>query len=329
MFTKHTNHSKMKEMFDKKGDDMLCEHCGKEIPGNSKFCRYCGQPVIPQLLPGKDEPNKLPLILTALAVVVVAVLGIRHMTGSSQTPISPAAPSAVEAAVSTDTASKISTPRPSEYKKEMAALRPQIDYFARQMIQNELSNPDSLKLTHNWKALTNRGIFITHSGTANYLNRNNVQTSQSFEATVVLSENGNNAFYMALTLGDTVLYDGCDDLDEAGNIVASNTTYGDRGYGQPVFDKIINPDLWDKGPEAATDTQQELTLADYQAIDTGMTYDQVCKILGGTGVELSRTGSGQNEIFSVVWSSPDAFGAKISVTFVDGKVNAKMQLGLQ
>lgn len=51
-------------MFYKSMMDVLCEHCGKEIPGNSKFCRYCGQPVVPQPpIPSESEPSKLPLIL--------------------------------------------------------------------------------------------------------------------------------------------------------------------------------------------------------------------------------------------------------------------------
>lgn len=314
-------------MFYKRMMNVLCEHCGKEIPGNSKFCRYCGQPVVPQPpIPSESNPSKLPLILAALVVCVVAVLGIRQMTGGAK-------PTATASAVSTPVAEVSSAPELSEYEINMKKLHLDIVYFSKYMISEELSNPESMSLTHDWNALTSQGVFITHCGTAKYLNRNGVQTEQPFKATMVINSDRSNAFFMALTLGDTVLYDECYRLDETGKIVDSNTTFGDRGYGEQAFDSFTNPDLWKKGPNdngyVFPDNDGDLTLADYQAIEIGMSYDQVCKILGGPGVELSRAGSGKNETFSVTWSSPSVLGANISIMFKGGKVESKVQLGLQ
>ncbi len=306
---------------------MLCEHCGKEIPGNSKFCRYCGQPVVPQPpIPSESNPSKLPLILAALVVCVVVVLGIRQMTGvATQTSTIPA--------TSASATEQSNAPELSEYQKKLIKMDRDIVLFSHKIIHQELSNPDSLELTHNWDTLTNRGVFITHCGTAEYLNRDGVQTVQPFKVTMILNGDGSSAFSIALTLGDTVLYDECYRLDETGKIVDSNTTFGDRGYGEQVFDSFTNPDLWEKGPNdngyVSADNDGDLTLADYQAIEIGMSYDQVCKILGDPGVELSRAGSGKNETFSVTWSSPSVLGANISIMFKGGKVESKAQMGLQ
>lgn len=306
---------------------MLCEHCGKEIPGNSKFCRYCGQPVVPQPpIPSESNPSKLPLILAALVVCAVVVLGIRQMTGvATQTSTIPA--------TSASATAQSNAPELSEYQKKLIKMDRDIVLFSHKIIHQELSNPDSLELTHNWDTLTNRGVFITHCGTAEYLNRDGVQTVRPFKVTMILNGDGSSAFSIALTLGDTVLYDECYRLDETGKIVDSNTTFGDRGYGEQVFDSFTNPDLWEKGPNdngyVSADNDSDLTLADYQAIEIGMSYDQVCKILGGPGVELSRAGSGKNETFSVTWSSPSVLGANISIMFKGGKVESKAQMGLQ
>ncbi len=302
---------------------MLCEHCGKEIPKDSKFCRYCGQPVTPHATGAKV--SRLPLILAALLVCVVLVLGIRQSAGFAK-PTGTA--SAASFGVQGQAPTPVKPPELSEYETKMANLHSSISDYARQMLAGELSNPDSLKLTHNWKALTNEGVFITHSGTAEYLNRNGMQTTQPYKVTMVLSNGGNHAFCMALVLGDTVVYDNGSNLDATGKIVRANTSYGDKTYGEQIFDSITNPDLWEKGP-AVSDAPKALTLADYLAIDIGMTYDQTCKILGSSGVEISRSGSGRNEILTVVWIGPDAPGSNISVIFIGGRVDSKAQLGLQ
>lgn len=299
--------------------DVLCEHCGKGIPGDSKFCRYCGQPVIPQ--PPQVKTSKIPLILVVLLVCVVLVLGIRQTMSTSK----------VE---STTIAAEVDPPALSEYETKMPELKRSVAYFAREMVNAQLSRPQKLRVTHDWDALTNRGVFVTHSGTVEYLNSNNMEIKQPYKVTMVLKEDYSSAFDMALVIGDTVFYDNCYRLDETGKIIAANTTYEEKGYGEQVFDHMANPDLWDRGLSAAADAanagiQKDLTLADYQAIDIGMTYDQVCKVLGGTGVETSRAGSGQNEVLSVIWSGPDAFDPSISIVFVGGKVSSKAQLGLQ
>lgn len=169
---------------------MLCKHCGKEIPENSKFCRYCGQAAEPQPICDEGKKGKLPLILAVLLVGVVSVLGVRQMKGAS----------AQAAAISAASSTAASAPEPSEFEKKMTELQSHITYYTKAMIRKELSNPDSLKLIGDWNALTNRGVFITHSGTAEYLNRDGVQTAQPFKATMILNGNNSSAFFMALTL---------------------------------------------------------------------------------------------------------------------------------
>ncbi len=42
---------------------MFCSNCGKELPGNAKFCDACGQPVVrPDSAPVK-EPEPAPIVI--------------------------------------------------------------------------------------------------------------------------------------------------------------------------------------------------------------------------------------------------------------------------
>ncbi|HWP50898.1 MAG TPA: zinc-ribbon domain-containing protein [Clostridia bacterium] len=300
--------------------NVLCEHCGKEIPGDSKFCRYCGQVITPLSLSSNEgKVGRFLLMIAMLLVCVITVLGIRQMTGTSkQAPATPAVTS--------------SAPAVSEYHKNIAELYTAISQFTRHMISDELFDPSTLNLNHDWSALTNEGIIIVNSGTAEYVAKNGKKVTEPFEALFVLCNDGNSAYNMALKLGDTIVYDRCDSIDEKGIIVSNNMTFNGRGYGELISDSIINPSLWEKGPGDngyMPPDNSILTLASYQAIQIGMAYDQVCQMLGGPGVELSRSGTGKKEEFTVVWSSQNNFGASITVAFKGGKAISKVQFGLQ
>ena len=66
-----------------------------------------------------------------------------------------------------------------------------------------------------------------------------------------------------------------------------------------------------------------ISMAQYHAIQPGMSYPEVIKILGRPGVEH---GSGAN-VASYVWQNPD--GSMVAVVFTNGRVGAKNQGGLR
>lgn len=76
--------------------------------------------------------------------------------------------------------------------------------------------------------------------------------------------------------------------------------------------------------------QSDVTVsaAQYDKIETGMTYDEVKEILGGDGQSLSETEiAGQTaEMYS--WSG-SSLGSNCTISFGNGKVTAKSQVGLQ
>ncbi len=65
----------------------------------------------------------------------------------------------------------------------------------------------------------------------------------------------------------------------------------------------------------------------FNAINTGMTYDEVVAAVGGPGSEDSYSEFMGTSMISYIWSG-ESLGSSASVTFTDGKVSNKTQFGL-
>ncbi len=72
----------------------------------------------------------------------------------------------------------------------------------------------------------------------------------------------------------------------------------------------------------------EITLDQYNSIETGMSYDEVVEILGGEGSLLSDTEIAGSKSQIYMWNGT-SLGANANITFSDGKVMAKAQSGLK
>lgn len=73
-----------------------------------------------------------------------------------------------------------------------------------------------------------------------------------------------------------------------------------------------------------------ITLAEYSAIQAGMSYQQVQQIVGSPGTILSESGVGQYYTFMVMWyGDPDDVGSNANVMFQNNKVIGKAQYGLR
>jgi hypothetical protein len=66
-----------------------------------------------------------------------------------------------------------------------------------------------------------------------------------------------------------------------------------------------------------------ISMAQYHAIQTGMSYPEVVNILGRPGVEISRGGN----IVNYAWINPD--GSQLGVLFANGQAGPKSQGGLR
>jgi hypothetical protein len=83
-----------------------------------------------------------------------------------------------------------------------------------------------------------------------------------------------------------------------------------------------------KSKTSAPSSSTGVTMANFSRLKTGMTYDQVVKILGKDGEEMSSNEISGIKTVMYKWDG-DGFGANMNAMFQNGKLMSKAQLGLK
>lgn len=84
-----------------------------------------------------------------------------------------------------------------------------------------------------------------------------------------------------------------------------------------------------KSISGVSDSSEYITMEEYNQIETGMSYDEVRAIIGSDG-ELSGTSSvGGYTVSIYTWYGNGMAGSNANVTFSNGEVTAKAQVGLE
>lgn len=76
----------------------------------------------------------------------------------------------------------------------------------------------------------------------------------------------------------------------------------------------------------------KISLEEFNSINTGMTYDEVCDIIGSEGELLSEAGSELGEQYltqTYTWKGEGSDASNASIIFQGGKVLSKAQVGLE
>ncbi|AZU98978.1 hypothetical protein pW2_152 [Bacillus phage pW2] len=86
-----------------------------------------------------------------------------------------------------------------------------------------------------------------------------------------------------------------------------------------------------KPKQEAPKNDSKITKAEFDAIQSGMTYEEVVAIIGSEGELLSEVGSKGEQFHSVMyeWEGKGDFGANANFTFQEGKMEMKAQFGLK
>jgi len=71
------------------------------------------------------------------------------------------------------------------------------------------------------------------------------------------------------------------------------------------------------------------TLAEYNRIHVGMSYDEVREIIGAQGTEMSRNRTGGITTVMYSWPGAGIVGANMNAIFQGGKLVDKAQFGLR
>ena len=74
----------------------------------------------------------------------------------------------------------------------------------------------------------------------------------------------------------------------------------------------------------------DISMAEYNQIEVGMTYEEVCQIIGAEGELGAEAGVGGYSSEVYTWKGTLYFisGANASITFMNGRVTAMAQVGL-
>lgn len=76
-------------------------------------------------------------------------------------------------------------------------------------------------------------------------------------------------------------------------------------------------------------TAELITLDEFNTIQNGMSYEEVVEIIGSEGEASSTATVGDITTSIYMWKGKGSVGANANVTFIDNKVSAKAQFGLE
>ena len=88
-------------------------------------------------------------------------------------------------------------------------------------------------------------------------------------------------------------------------------------------------DATQKQLSGVSDTSEYITLEEYNQIKSGMTYDEVKEIIGSDGTLSATSSVGGYTVTIYVWYGNGIAGSNANITFTNGEVTGKAQVGLQ
>lgn len=97
---------------------------------------------------------------------------------------------------------------------------------------------------------------------------------------------------------------------------------------------LSEPDSAGEENEEKTVPENKPTISkdEFEAISSGMTYEEVVEIVGSDGELLSESDLGIGDAYKssiYMWKGEGSWGANANVTFQGGKVISKAQIGLE
>lgn len=121
------------------------------------------------------------------------------------------------------------------------------------------------------------------------------------------------------------------DTFQQGDNTSSQTdsVNGNNSNGETVNQDGSSLDQQPSTENGENNNPPTMTKEEYDQIKNGMTYEEVTKIVGGDG-KLVESSDGSNEkIEMYAWEGTGEPGANAIITFVEGKVQLKIQHGLR
>lgn len=99
--------------------------------------------------------------------------------------------------------------------------------------------------------------------------------------------------------------------------------------GAVIIGTVGQNDLIQKNISGVSDKSEYITKAEYNSIQTGMSYEEVKKIVGSAGEITSQVEMNGTKIIMVTWYGNGTAGSNANVTFTNDAVTGKAQVGLK
>lgn len=339
---------------------MFCHNCGTQISQDSKFCFHCGQkialseedkqqnsnetkqmPTMEQEQRETDAPkapvsnsnevnrstqsntssandpaastnnteNKksgMNFVLGILGLVLVCILFIMMGVNSE-----PAYSSNYKF---TSNSSNTSNLKP-EQKKIRKAITEDILYNVEITVKNDCELPDTALIKHDISSWNIENSLFTFGGTVTSQNKEGLEETEPFTLKLFISEK--KVFRVYAKLGSKEFYNIQNQFSTMGVIKNSDTEEMDLT--KNMEGKLLT--IHDKDYEKAT-------LEEFQKIKIGMTYAEVCDIIGSLGTLSGQTGGSVN-VNIYTWVGNGEKDSQAIITFTGQKVFLTTQVGLK
>jgi hypothetical protein len=96
---------------------------------------------------------------------------------------------------------------------------------------------------------------------------------------------------------------------------------------------VVKDSELDKTPEKPVEKANDprINLKEFEAIENGMTYEEVVSIVGGEGQVLSEVGKKGEPVYTIMimYEGEEGIGANANFMFQDGELQSKAQLLLK
>lgn len=96
-----------------------------------------------------------------------------------------------------------------------------------------------------------------------------------------------------------------------------------------IYGTFSMNDAIQKEVSGVSEDSEYITLDEFNQIQTGMTYEQVVEIVGSSGSPSAQTDGGGMSYQIYTWYGNGVAGSNANVTFINGEVSAKAQVGLK
>jgi hypothetical protein len=316
-----------------------CEGCGSPLgPDDGALCKSCaGKLVNPTKSFYTPGPVKSELYYDDATwnqkkkghgclisvLVCIGLLALIAIMGSMSTPTAgnniTSSDIAQESSVSTVASS---TPLSTRQENILSAFNDSIKSAVEDTIKKQLKHPDTAIITHDTSQLTADNAIFTDRGSVSYTNVKGKSVKEDFTVSIISTDKVYYSLYMQL--GKTVFLD----CSKGTNSLGIATSYGEELFGVADGNSLFD-DL-NSGIIMITDEEsQKITMSEFGKINTGKTYAQVTEIIGSYGTEQAQSKLSGYETVIMDWTGNGSAGSNASVTFLNGKVVGKAQVGLQ